>query len=57
MTTPTGWLTHKDGDDDHHICLVVEDVEEYNKRLEHVEEDRANRQTFQTLTTSPKLNI
>ena len=35
-------LTYKHGDDDNGVCLVVQDIEQYHKRLKDVEEDGSN---------------
>lgn len=49
--------SNKDADFDYEISLVVHDVQKDNDRLKDVEEHRTNRQTFERLTVSPKLNI
>lgn len=50
-------LTYEDGDDDHVVGLIVHDIEEDDHRLEDIEEHRANRETFQSLTTAPELHV
>ena len=47
----------KDANFDDSVGFIVTDVEQDNQRLDHVEEDRAHRQTLQRLAALPELNI
>ena len=49
--------TYKHADSYHHVRLLIQDIQKDNQGLEHVEEDRTDRQTLQGLTILPKLDI
>ena len=42
---------------DHCVGLVVQHVQDYDQRLEHVEEHRPDRQPFQRFAALPELDV
>jgi len=49
--------TNKNADFNNKIGFIVENIEQHNKRLKDVEENRSYRQTLQWLAVSPELDI
>ena len=49
--------SHKTADNHNSVCLIVHDIQENYDRLEHIEEHRPYREAFQSLATSPELDV
>ena len=49
--------SNKTAYNDDSVSFIVHHIQENNDWLEHIEEYRTNRQAFQSLTTSPELDI